>query len=252
MERTIDNLILYSQCPMKLFFKERMGMDRTNTTLRGQINEVLRVVGYSFLTNLESDSVVRSHTSRKFNTLMSQITPPSDVRGGGRKATTYQKSIHDATVMMEHFMDMMEFHNPIVIGAPYTYSIIIGDMEYAGTIDALFGVGQGDVDVVTMDFSTREPSEDMLNYGMRATLASYAFRHMFPESSEHRIIHYWVPGYMYMDVGRLEGQYAALERELRILADLVDECDRSGTWYRSKGFWCSNCYLVNPCNEVRF
>jgi hypothetical protein len=235
---------------MKLFFRKFMGLDRGNSTLRGQVMDALRKSCYAYLSNYNSDRYPWRHTARRFNSLISKVIPPSDVRGGGKARSNYDKLIHDATSILERFASIIKSMDPEILGSPYTYNLTINNKSYAGYVDAILVTDT--VQVIYLDFSSREPSEDILEYGAGATLSSYAYRHIYPDNPNYKIIHYWVPGDLYLEVDRTGGQYTMLERELNILAGVVDECMENRGWYRSKGFWCNNCYLKDPCNEVRF
>jgi len=247
-EYSIDNLILYSRCPMLVFFREYMGMEESNSTVSGQVKAALRIGCSSYLNNVETDPHGRA-ASRAFNGAIGAIQPPASARGGGKAGESFQSSLRSSRAIFERFRDMMGSMEPVVLGAPYEYSMTIERMEYHGAIDALILI-RDIPHVVTLDFSSREPSEDILGHGFRATVASYAYREIFQEA--HHIIHYWIPKDYYLQVDRVDGQYSTVRRELRILAELYDECKDRGLWYRSRGFWCDSCYLRGPCKEVRF
>jgi len=246
---TIDDLLLYSECPMKLFFSKYMGLDKVNGTLRGEVNDVIVKCCYYFLSTRDSGDAIR-HTTRKFNQMIGGIARPSDVRGGGRRKESYDKLIHDATVIFENFMEVMFYGDIEVVASPLTYEYHIRNKPYAGRIDAAITM-VNIVHIVTFNMSSRSPSEEMLASSMRPTIAAFMYRHLHTPS-KYKIIDYWLPGNEYVHVQRTEGQYSTLQRELHALAAVVDECIDVGGWYRSKGFWCDSCYLKMPCSELRY
>ena len=243
---TIDDLLLYSQCPMKLFFKANLGISGDNVTVKGQVNDALRQACYSYLN--AAGNTAPAIAARKLNSMMGGVILPSNIRGSDRRKAAYDNSIDITRRVLDRFMMELSMMEYSLIGSPMPYNLVINNTPYMGLIDAVISY-RGKRDVITFDFSTNPPSDEVLTYGIRCTIASHAYREL--SSHPYRIIHYWIPGNQYLEVNRMDMQYRVLDRELNALARMVDECTNSNLWYRSKGFWCNSCYLVNPCNEIR-
>lgn len=250
MVRTIESLLTYAKCPMKLFFSEQMGIHEYDATFRGSVNYALRGACRSFLDMCAGgrSSNIKRDAAGNLAQSLRRIPRPSDVRGGGKKRLSYEQMINNATATFEQFMDEMIAKECTIIGSPYIYELSLNGISHVGTIDAILNV-KDVIHIVTYDFSVNAPSEDILAYGLVPTVSSYAYRLITNEAS-FKNIHYWVPGNMYLEVTRMDGQYLNVMRELEVLATLVKDCFENDRWYRGKGYWCNNCHLRLPCNEI--
>lgn len=245
MDYLIDDLLLYSQCPMKLFFSKYLGID-DNSTLRGQINNMVKACATHFLSNYLPDMDKYNNAAyRKFNEMSLHITPPSSIRGSDRRRDDYNKSIHDARYMLERFISNIMSMDPNIIGAPYPYTLVLNNHLYTGYIDCVYRLS--DTYVCTLDMGANSPSQYLLDYGIRSTINSYAFR----QQSKFKYIDtiYWILGNHIIDIYRSDGQYNTMLREMDILAGIVEDCIENKKWYRRYGYWCNGCSVSAPCNE---
>lgn len=248
LELTVDDLLIYSQCPMKAFFKVRLGMDERVATTTGHLGVSLRAACQSFLSSYDPQDKNKSMRigmaaiARK----LADVPRPSDARAGTKKAK-YDARLDYYLSAMEHFIDQILSMDCQVLGSPLAHHVTFNNQPYLTTIDAAL-LHNGVVDVVTFDTSSSAPSEEYLDDGIRATIAGFLFREMSP-TSRFRLIHYWILGTGYIEVHRSDSQYMGALRELNNLAAICKDATDNNLWYRSRGFWCKGCGLSEPCKE---
>lgn len=250
MDYLIEDLLLYSQCPMKLFFSKYLGIDDSTNTMRGHINNIIKSCCINFLSNYvpgrdrNKNDNITTPTYNKFNEMVSRIPAPTNVRNT-KKKDDYTKLLHDARYMLERFTSNIVGMDPTIIGSPYPYTIVLNNHPYTGNIDSVYTIDT--TYVVNLDLSSSTPSDYLLEYGIKPTIVSYVFRN--ETNIKYTDVVYWVPGNYILDIYRSDGQYNTMYRELNILAGLVEDCIENKKWYRRYGYWCDNCGAADACNE---
>jgi hypothetical protein len=249
IDLTIDDMLLYSQCPMRYNFSAFLGIDEYTSTFTGQLEEVMRKTMYSFF-NRVGDPQIIPHTMRTYNTLSSRVQIPAEDRGSPRRKETYKSRIEEAREVLRFACTkILSLPVETVVLSPYTYELNIEGALVVGYFDAVV-VSSGTTHVMVMDMNRTYPSDEFLSNGIRCTIAHSVYRKLFPEDEKYKVVHFNLYNTAYEIVNRTEAQIRSCDYELRSIISAMNNTTSTGLWYRSKSQICNTCYANVPCDEI--
>jgi hypothetical protein len=248
-ELTVDNLLLYSQCPMRYYFDTFLGINEQTTTIKGQIEDAIRTSLYSGISSIGDPNVI-SVTSRIFNSLVDKIQVPSELRGNARKREIYNNSIIVAREKVRYAIgDIIDRHPTSVIAAPYLYDLDISGTIVDGRFDVLLQI-DGVYHIVMFDMNQSYPSDEFLANGLRCSISGFVFKRIYRIPTPFKLIHFNIYNTSYFPVDRTDVQLNASGYELGSIAKSLSSTVNNSVWYRSKSFLCNNCYANEPCDDI--
>ena len=250
MEVKIDDLLLYSKCPMRFFFERYLGAGESVLSLRGQVTHVLRDSCRELMMGADRAQYARAESVKKLNNGLVGIYPPSDARGAGSSRDTYMELIQSARSTLDMISGEIIGMGLRPVMVPFAYNITINNKSYLGVSDGIMEK-DGMHYVIVLDLGRTMPSDFDMDHSVYTTIASFAYTEVY-RSDRYKLVHYWVPGNAFIEVHRTPGDHNAIWRELNNIAKIVDSCLENGEWYRSRGFWCNSCSVREPCSEVRY
>jgi hypothetical protein len=255
VDLTIDNILLYAQCPMRYYLSSFLGIDEYSSTFRGQLEDVIRTSLYSYIGRAGDINAV-SVTSRIFNNLSSKIQIPSESRGSPRKKEGYKEAILIAAEKVRYaagaIHDMLAEYpadRKSVVGSPYIFDLDILGTIVTSRFDALIQLGDT-YHVIMFDLNQSYPSDEYLNTGIRLSTAAYAFRYMYRATKPYKLVHFNIYNTSYMEVDRTDAQIRSVGYELSSMVKAQEAAVTNNQWYRSKSQICNSCYAKIPCEEI--
>lgn len=238
----IDKLLLYSQCPMRYYFSEYLGIDDYTSTFKGQIDKAIVTGLYSYFYRYDDENIVYI-----LGKGLSGIDIPSDSRGSDRLREKYRNEIENAKNKILYAVENIRDMRPnSIVASPYRYTIFNGSIS--GYIDLIFTIGDTYY-VVVYDMSRSYPSDEYLDNGIRCTLACEAFMGLFPKCN-FKLVHYNIWNTAFIVVSRDDSQMRSVKYELESVLNSANNTISNNMWYRSKSYLCNNCYANEPCTGI--
>jgi len=246
---TIDQALLYSQCPMRYYMSTYLGISNNTVTFSGQLDSIISTCIYSYAFR-EIDINALAVAMRRFDKLSEKIVLPTEVRGSPKKKQLYDEKISTSREKLRYALGIIHDLAPEdIIGSPYQYELNIDGTIVEGIIDIIMIVG-GVHHVVTLDMHHTYPSEDYLNRGIKCTIACNVFKKLLPEPREYKLIHFNIYNNYYAEVQRNDSQLTSIDYELRSIVGNINRSIGDGQWYRAKSLLCNSCYANSPCEDL--
>jgi hypothetical protein len=248
----MEDVLLYSKCPMLLFFKKYLGMSSKHHSIQGQVSETISSSLSLYLSNIESSNAY-SLASRNLGIETNNITVDPSVRGSPKKQKILKDLIDNCYVILERCVDELKNMEISNVVSPYTYAITLGRAtskydDFIGEIDCVY-TRYNKKYLMYFDTNINSPSEDYLDNGITATINSLAYR-MSECTNDYKIVHYWINGNSIFEIDRKVGQLNSVKNEIINIKESMVNCMNNNLWYRSKGFWCASCPRNVPCSEM--
>ena len=233
----ISDLILFSQCPAKYFYKASLGIEHSNSTPDGALTSAFLSSLHSYI----SDKYI-SKAKDMFETMatMSLVVSKDDTN-----------VINKYRAMLDTAINRFSIYGSYTSISPYEYTLDINGTVYSGNIDAvLYPISSSKVDtneVIVIDMSKRATANDML-YSYRTNIAAYVCYNNMGKFTMYRYNPY-NNDYNSIDVSYTKSLEAY--EELCTIESVYRHVTENGLWYRSRGYWCSSCYAAGICDSVQ-